>query len=72
MKILIDIGHPCQVHFFRNLIFLLEKKGHKVLVTSKKKDITEKLLQLYKINYKQIGTSQIGILKKIIFFMYIV
>jgi predicted glycosyltransferase len=28
MKVLIDIGHPAHVHFFRNAIRELEGRGH--------------------------------------------
>lgn len=47
MKVLIDMGHPAHVHFFKNAIWELEKKGHEVKVTARKKDVTLKLLDAY-------------------------
>jgi predicted glycosyltransferase len=51
MKILIDMGHPAHVHFFRHAIRLLEAQGHEVKVTARDKDVTIALLEAYKIPY---------------------
>jgi len=40
MKILIDMGHPAHVYFFKNTIWELEKRGHQVKVTARDKDVT--------------------------------
>jgi predicted glycosyltransferase len=45
MKILIDIGHPAHVHYFRNFIKLMEQKGHSFLIIAKNHNITYKLLR---------------------------
>ena len=55
MKVLFDLGHPAHVHYFKNLIELLQKHGHRVLVIARKKDVTQKLLKNYKIPYKSRG-----------------
>ncbi len=52
MKILIDMGHPAHVHFFRNAIWELERRGHSVTVTARDKDVTLRLLDAYKIPYE--------------------
>jgi predicted glycosyltransferase len=44
MKILIDIGHPAHVHFFRHAISRLLGEGHEVLITSRDKEIAIQLL----------------------------
>jgi len=49
--ILIDINHPAHVHLFRNLIIDLKTRGYRVIVTSRKKDVTESLLDYYGIEY---------------------
>ena len=66
-RILIYLGHPAQYHFFKNSIFLLKKKGSKVKVLIKTKDILEHLLNEDGIDYKNIqsiprGNSQLSIL----------
>ena len=67
MKVLIDIGHPAHVHFFKNIIWSLENKGHEVLVTARKKDVATDLLDAYKISYipvGQIGQSKFDLIKE--------
>lgn len=44
MRVLIDIGHPAHVHFFRNPIDMLLAHGHEVIVTSRQKDMATDLL----------------------------
>lgn len=47
MKILIDIGHPAHVHFFRNAIRSWNQSGDEVLITSRDKDVALQLLNGY-------------------------
>ena len=44
MRVLIDITHPAQVHFFKQIIWRLQRQGHAVMVTSRQKDIAVDLL----------------------------
>lgn len=44
MRILFYMGHPAHFHLFRNTILQLKSKGHRVIITSKKKDVLEDLL----------------------------
>jgi len=55
MKILVNIGHPAHVHFFKNFIWEMEKKGHEIMITSIDKDIALDLLNLYGFKYEIIG-----------------
>ncbi len=64
MKILVDIGHPAHVHFFKNMIWKLEENGHEILITSRDKDVTLRLLEIYKFKYECVGRyRKNGILK---------
>ncbi|MDD1696935.1 MAG: DUF354 domain-containing protein, partial [Methanoregula sp.] len=36
---LIDIGHPAHVHFFKYLIRNMEKNGHVVKITARDKEV---------------------------------
>ena len=40
MKILLGIGHPADVHFFKYFINDLKNKGHEVYVAAREKEIT--------------------------------
>lgn len=64
MKLLVDIGHPAHVHFFRNAIKTWLKKGFEVSITAKDKDIALKLMELYGMDYRLLGNSKKGILNK--------
>ena len=51
MRILIDMGHPAHVHFFKNAIRSLEERGHSVKITARDKDVTLALLEAYGFDY---------------------
>jgi hypothetical protein len=65
MKVLIDIGHPADVHLFKNLAWILEKKGHKILFTTKDKECCVYLLGKYGFDYIILGKFFPGFLGKI-------
>lgn len=65
MRILIDIGHPAHVHYFRNMARILTKKGHIVLFTVRKKEIAIDLLDLYKLPYVVVGETKEGLFSKV-------
>ena len=64
MKILIDIGHPAHVHYFKNFIKIMESKGHSYLITARDKDVTLKLLDSYGFHYICTGKNLNGVLGK--------
>lgn len=63
MRIIFDIGHPAQVHLFRNAVRQLQFDGHDVAVTCSDKDVTVRLLEGYGIPYHLIGRSRRGLVK---------
>jgi uncharacterized protein len=65
-RIIFDVGHPGQVHQFKNLYWLLEGKGWDCLFVAKNKEFTIELLTNYKLKYELIGGNRVGLLKKII------
>ncbi len=70
MKILIDINHPAHVHYFKNFIWIMSKKGHTFTITTRNKEFTLELLNNYKINYHNRGNGGKGILKKLLYLCY--
>lgn len=63
MKILIDIGHPGHVHYFKNLITELEKYGHEFLIVARDRDVIIRLLEKMNIPFINRGkgkNSRIG------------
>lgn len=57
MRILVDIGHPAHVHYYRNMARELIQKGHTILFTTRDKEVAIELLDFYKFEYKVIGKS---------------
>lgn len=49
MNVLLDIGHPAQVHLFKNFYRALRAEGHEVYVYARDKDCTLSLLEAYDI-----------------------
>lgn len=69
MKILIDIGHPGHVHFFKHAVWKLQKRGHEVFFAAREKDVTLSLLEHYKFNFQtlsNIGKGQFGLYREFI------
>lgn len=58
MKILFNIGHPAQVHLFKNLIWELERRGHQCRITTIAKDVSLHLLNAYRLEYEVVGQEQ--------------
>jgi len=56
MKILVDISHPGHVHFYKNFIYEMKKKGHILKVTSRKKDVASQLLDYYNIEHEELSS----------------
>ena len=67
MKILIDIGHPAHVHYFKHFIKIMKQKGHEFLVTARDKEITQQLLNTYKIPFINRGKGGSSLLGKLFY-----
>ena len=61
MKILVDIGHPAHVHFFKNFIKEMDKRGHSFLITARDKDVAKNLLDKYGFEYTIISERNGGL-----------
>jgi len=55
MKVLIDVGHPADVHFFKNTARNLINDGHDVKITARCKDVVLNLLEAYNFEYENVG-----------------
>ncbi len=68
MRILIDIGHPAHVHYFRNFIQLMQAKGHEFFISARDKEVIHILLEKYNIPFYNRGKGADGMRGK---FLYI-
>jgi hypothetical protein len=65
VRLLIDIGHPAHVHFFKNMVWNLEKRGHEVKIVARDKEVTLNLLKKYGFEYEISGGYRQNLLSKI-------
>ena len=66
-KILFDVGHPAQVHNFKNIYWDLEKRGWEGIFVTKDKEICVELLEKYNLPFIVLSKTRKGIFKKILF-----
>jgi len=66
VRILIDIGHPAHIHYFKNLYSELIQHKHKVYITCKSIYSITALLRYYKIPFIELGDKGNGIKEKIL------
>ncbi|MFH1788996.1 MAG: DUF354 domain-containing protein [Candidatus Altiarchaeota archaeon] len=57
-NILVHVGHPAHVHFYKNAIQQLKTTGHNIHVTAVDKEHTKTLLEKYSIPYETVGTHK--------------
>lgn len=70
MKIIIDIGHPAHVHYFRNLISVMSQNGHEFCVIARNRDIIKSLLDYYDISYFDRGKGKDSFAGKLTYMLY--
>lgn len=64
MNILFNIGHPAQVHLFKNAIWELNRRGHQCKITAINKDVSLNLLENYGFDYEIVGKEKPTITSK--------
>jgi uncharacterized protein len=69
MRIFLDIGHPAHVHYFRNLIKLMQAKGHEFFISARDKEVTLELLEKYNISYINRGKGSPSLLGKFFYML---
>jgi len=57
MRIMIGMGHPKDVHFWKNIINNFVKGGHEIKILAWDKDVTLYLLNIYGYSYEILGRS---------------
>ena len=70
MKILIDIGHPAHVHYFKNFIQILSNHNYDFLIIARDKECSLELLKKYKINHINRGKGRNSLIGKVFYALY--
>lgn len=65
MRIVVDVGHPAHVHLFKNFIWEMKQRGHKILITATKKDVSLKLLDNHGFDYIAMGSYGDSLVSKV-------
>ncbi len=66
MKILVDIGHPAHIHYFKNCAHILTEKGHKFLFVVRERDSTMELIRSTGFDYVSRGKGKTGLINKML------
>lgn len=66
MKFMVNMAHPAHVHYFKNFIIEMQKRGHEVLILAFDKEVTFKLLDNYGLDYIRFGRHNKSLAKKLI------
>lgn len=67
-RILVDIGHPGHVHFYKHAIRRLRDEGHDVLIAARDKDVAIRLLDHYGFPYRTVsavGSGRWGMIREL-------
>jgi len=68
MNIFIDIGHPAHVHYFKNLIKIMEKEHEAIFtVTSRDKEMAHYLLKSNNVNFIDRGKGKDSVIGKLMY-----
>jgi predicted glycosyltransferase len=66
MRVVVDINHPADVHFFKNFIREMEQRGHTILITASRKEISYRLLDSCGFTYEKLGSYGKSLAEKMI------
>ena len=69
MKILIDLGHPAHIHYFKNFIWQMEARGHTFCLVARDKEVLHILLKEYNFNFTDRGKGGKGIFGKLFYIL---
>lgn len=68
MKILVDIGHPAHIHYFKVCAKILMEKGHDFLFVVRERDSTIELIKASGFKYVSRGKGEKGLINKLLAF----
>jgi uncharacterized protein len=66
MRLVVDVNHPADYHYFKNFIKKIDQKGHEILITASKKDVSLKLLEASGLDYTNLGSYGNSLVRKVL------
>lgn len=67
MKILIDLGHPAHIHYFKNFVKIMKIKGHEFAFVARDKEVLHTLLDHFNIVYTSRGKGGNSLFGKLLY-----
>ena len=64
MRVLVDIGHPAHIHYFKNCARILTEKGYEFLFVVRERDSTIELIESTGFDWVSRGKGKTGLLNK--------
>jgi predicted glycosyltransferase len=64
MRVSIEVGHPGHVHYWKNVYWGLQERGHEVRIHARDKEICLPLLEALGIPHVPVGKNQPGMVRK--------
>ncbi len=66
MRIVVDVNHPADYHYYKNFIAKMMNKGHEIFITASQKDVSLKLLESSGLDYVNLGSYGNSLAQKIL------
>lgn len=66
MRVLVDIGHPAHIHYFKNCARILTEKGYQFLFVVRERDSTIELIESTGFDWVSRGKGKKGLVNKLI------
>lgn len=66
LRIQLGMGHPAHIHFFKNVIWNLESRGHEVKIVIRPKKVMLDLVKAYNLDFNLFGEYRSNILSKVL------
>jgi predicted glycosyltransferase len=64
MRVLVDVGHPGHVHFYRHAVASLRAEGHEVVLSARDKDVTLDLLRGFSLEHVVLSSARHGLVRE--------
>ena len=66
MRVLVDIGHPAHIHYFKNCARILTERGNQFLFVVRERDSTVELIESTGLDWTSRGKGKKGLINKLI------
>jgi predicted glycosyltransferase len=69
VKLLVAVGHPAHVHYFKNLVKILKSHGHEVFIMAQDRGPVSQLLESHQLDFFLFQDSPKGLIRKFFYML---